>query len=105
MDILLIFLLIVVNGMFAMSEIALISSRKARLQHWAEEGRSGAANALRMANEPSHFLSTVQVGMTLIGVLNGAIGESAIADRLRDYIDKTLQVEALFACHVRYKHA
>ncbi len=88
MDILLIFLLIVVNGMFAMSEIALISSRKARLQHWAEEGRSGAASALKMANEPSHFLSTVQVGMTLIGVLNGAIGESAIADRLRDYIDK-----------------
>jgi putative hemolysin len=80
---LLIFLLIVLNGLFAMSEIALISARKARLQHWAEEGRAGAERALKMANEPSHFLSTVQVGITLIGVLNGAIGESAIADRLQ----------------------
>jgi len=71
------------NGIFAMSEIALISSRKTRLQHWADEGRRGAATALKMANEPSHFLSTVQVGITLIGVLNGAIGESAIADRMQ----------------------
>ena len=85
MDILLIILLIILNGMFAMSEIALISSRKTRLQHWADEGRSGAARALKMANEPSHFLSTVQVGITLIGVLNGAIGESAIADKLAAY--------------------
>ncbi len=74
------------NGIFAMSEIALISSRKTRLQHWAEEGRTGAARALKMANDPSHFLSTVQVGITLIGVLNGAIGESAIADKLNAYI-------------------
>ena len=85
-DILLIFLLIVLNGIFAMSEIALISSRKSRLQHWADEGRTGAARALKMANEPSHFLSTVQVGITLIGILNGAIGESAIADRLEAQI-------------------
>ena len=85
MDILLIILLIILNGMFAMSEIALISSRKTRLQHWADEGRSGAARALKMANEPSHFLSTVQVGITLIGVLNGAIGESAIAAKLAAY--------------------
>ena len=87
MDILLIFLLIVLNGIFAMSEIALISSRKTRLQHWADEGRAGAATALKMANEPSHFLSTVQVGITLIGVLNGAIGESAIADRLQSQLE------------------
>ncbi len=85
MDIFLIFSLIVMNGIFAMSEIALISSRKTRLQHWAEEGRTGAARALKMANDPSHFLSTVQVGITLIGVLNGAIGESAIADKLDAY--------------------
>ncbi len=85
MDVLLIFVLIVLNGVFAMSEIALIASRKARLQHWAEEGRSGAKTALKLANEPSHFLSTVQVGITLIGILNGAIGESAITDRLEVY--------------------
>lgn len=69
-----------------MTEIALISSRKTRLQHWADEGRAGAATALKMANEPSHFLSTVQVGITLIGILNGAIGESAIAGRLEEHI-------------------
>jgi len=85
MDIFLIIALIVMNGIFAMSEIALISSRKTRLQHWADEGRTGAARALKMANEPTHFLSTVQVGITLIGVLNGAIGESAIADKLEGY--------------------
>ncbi|MDD5036111.1 MAG: hemolysin family protein [Methylococcaceae bacterium] len=87
MDILLIALLIIMNGIFAMSEIALISSRKTRLQHWAEEGRSGAKAALKLANEPSHFLSTVQVGITLIGVMNGALGESAIADRMKNYLD------------------
>lgn len=85
-DIVLIFILIVLNGIFAMSEIALISARKSRLQHWADEGNKGAARALRMAEEPSHFLSTVQVGITLIGILNGAIGESAIADRLEAQI-------------------
>ncbi len=88
MDIFLIFILIVINGMFAMSEIALISSRKARLQYWADEGRVGAACALKMANDPSHFLSTVQVGITLIGILDGAIGESAIAGRLEAYFDQ-----------------
>ena len=85
MDIVLIVALIIMNGIFAMSEIALISSRKTRLQHWADEGRTGAARALKMANDPSHFLSTVQVGITLIGVLNGAIGESAIAGKLEAY--------------------
>jgi putative hemolysin len=93
-DILLIFLLIVMNGVFAMSEIALISARKTRLQHWADEGRRGAATALKMANEPSHFLSTVQVGITLIGVLNGAIGESAIADRLSAQIAQIPEIAA-----------
>ena len=82
MDILLIFILILCNGVFAMSEIAVVSSRKTRLQSWADEGRAGAAMALKLANEPTRFLSTVQVGITLIGILSGALGESAIADRL-----------------------
>lgn len=94
MDILLIVSLIIMNGMFAMSEIALISSRKIRLQHWAEEGRTGAARALKMSNDPSHFLSTVQVGITLIGVLNGAIGESAIADKLQVYFERIPELAA-----------
>jgi len=87
MDILLIFLLIVLNGLFAMSEIAVVSSRKIRLQRWAEKGNSRAAAALKLANEPTHFLSTVQVGITLIGILSGALGESAIADRLSLILD------------------
>ncbi|MBS1212544.1 MAG: hypothetical protein H6R26_1161 [Proteobacteria bacterium] len=82
MDILLIFILIVMNGVFSMSEIAVVFSRKSRLQSWAEEGSRGAATALKLAGEPTTFLSTVQVGITLIGVLSGALGETAIADRV-----------------------
>ncbi len=65
-----------------MSEIAIVSSRKARLQQKVDEGHHGAEAALKLANEPAHFLSTVQVGITSIGILNGAFGEAAIADKL-----------------------
>ncbi|HVK56963.1 MAG TPA: hemolysin family protein [Burkholderiales bacterium] len=82
MDILIILILILLNGVFAMSEIAVLSARKARLQQRVEEGHLSAAAALELANEPSHFLSTIQVGITSIGILNGAFGEAAIADRL-----------------------
>ena len=85
MDILIILVLILLNGLFAMSEIALVSSRKARLQQKVDEGHHGAEAALKLANEPSHFLSTVQVGITSIGILNGAFGEAAIADKLSVY--------------------
>jgi putative hemolysin len=77
------FALILVNGVFAMSEIALVSSRRARLAQLAEAGNSGAARALELAKDPTRFLSTVQVGITSIGILSGAVGEAAIADRLR----------------------
>lgn len=83
MDIFLILLLIAINGVFAMSEIAIVSSRRIRLQHMADQGDRGARAALALADQPTFFLSTVQVGITLIGVLSGAFGESAIADRLR----------------------
>jgi putative hemolysin len=82
MDIAIVFLLIVLNGFFAMSEMALVSARKVRLQRWAGEGRAGAARALALAERPSHFLSTVQVGITVIGILTGALGEEALAGRL-----------------------
>jgi putative hemolysin len=82
MDIFLIFVLIVMNGVFSMSEIAVVFSRKSRLQSWADKGSRAAVTALRLAEEPTSFLSTVQVGITLIGVLSGALGESAIADRV-----------------------
>lgn len=79
MDIAIIFGLILLNGLFAMSEIALVSSRQVRLQQAADNGSDGAKAALRLAKEPTRFLSTVQVGITLIGILAGAFGETAIA--------------------------
>jgi len=82
-DIALLLCLILLNGVFAMSEIALVSSRRARLAQLAESGQHGAARALELSADPTTFLSTVQVGITSIGILSGAVGESAIADRIR----------------------
>jgi putative hemolysin len=82
-DLLLVVFLILLNGVFAMSEIAIVSSRRARLMQLAESGRSGAGLALTLASEPTRFLSSVQVGITGIGILNGAIGGAAIAGRLQ----------------------
>jgi len=82
MDILLIFLLILVNGLFAMSEIAIVSARRSRLVQLADEGDLGARAALAISEHPTRFLSTVQIGITMIGVLSGAFGEAAITRRL-----------------------
>jgi len=70
------------NGLFAMSEIAVVSSRKARLQQLADEGKSGAGVALELATEPGHFLAATQVGITLVGILSGAFGEATVAASL-----------------------
>src|SRR5882724_7979368 len=82
MEVLLIALLTLLNGVFAMSEMGLASSRKARLVTMAEAGDNGAAAALRLMEQPTRFLSTVQVGITSIGVLNGIVGEAAFSDSL-----------------------
>ena len=79
MDFLLIALLTLLNGAFAMSELALASSRKARLTAMAEAGDRGAQAALALLNNPTQFLSSVQVGITSIGIVNGIIGEAAFA--------------------------
>lgn len=86
MDILLLLLLILLNGVLAMSEIAVVSSRKSRLQKLADDGSPGAQSALDLSNEPSGFLSTVQVGITTVGILSGAIGENALADPLTSWL-------------------
>lgn len=86
MDIALIFLLIVVNGIFAMSEIAVVSSRKSRLQSLADDGSPGAKAALSLHQDPSSFFSTIQVGITSVGILSGAIGEAAVADPLSAWL-------------------
>ena len=82
LEILVILLLVICNGVFAMSEMAVISVRKARLQHWASKGDTKARAALALANAPSHFLSTVQIGITLVGILAGAFGGATIAEEL-----------------------
>ena len=82
MDLILLVLLILFNGVLAMSEIAVVSARKARLQKLADDGSPGARSALELSNEPSAFLSTIQVGITTVGILSGAIGENVIADPL-----------------------
>jgi putative hemolysin len=86
MDFLLIALLTVLNGAFAMSEMALASSRKARLMALVEEGDKGAAVALRMMEHPTRFLSTVQVGITSISMLTGIVGEAAFSARLAHWL-------------------
>ena len=71
-DALIILALIALNGVFAMSELAIVSARSARLQAMADAGSNGAAAALRLGRDPGKFLSTVQIGITLIGIIAGA---------------------------------
>ncbi len=81
-EILLIILLIVVNGVFVMSELAIVSVRKVRLQQLANQGNKKARAALELASSPNQFLAGVQIGITLLAILSGAFAESTIAQRL-----------------------
>jgi len=87
-DILIILVLILLNGVFAMSELALVSAKRLRLERHAQEGSRGARAAISLADNPSHFLSTVQVGITLIGIFTGAFGEASLVQRLRPQIEQ-----------------
>lgn len=78
--------LIVLNGVFAMSELAMMTARRSRLQQAVARGSKGAATALALAREPTRFLSTVQVGITLIGILSGAFAEVAISSKIQAQI-------------------
>ena len=82
MEFIIILLLLVLNGIFAMYEIALVSSSKARLETLAGKGNKSARGVLRQLEEPEKFLSTIQIGITLIGIISGAFGGVAIADDL-----------------------
>lgn len=86
-EILIILGLVLLNGVFSMSEAAVIASRKARLQQAAERGDRRARAALRLANDPERFLSTVQIGITLIGILAGVFGGATVAGQLADLLD------------------
>ena len=84
-------LLVVLNGLFAMTELAVVSSRKSKLQSRAEKGDRGARKALKLSEEPTQFLSAVQVGITLIGILAGAYGQATIAGELDRTVGEVLK--------------
>lgn len=86
MDILLLFGLILLNGLFAMTEIALVTAKRNRLQRLADAGDKSAAVAIALGEDPTRFMSTVQIGITAIGVFNGIVGEAAFADPLAQYL-------------------
>lgn len=88
MDIAILVLLILMNGMFAMAEIALLTARRNRLQAFARRGDKAAAAALELSNTPTRFLSTVQVGITSIGILNGIVGEATLAKPLAGILQR-----------------
>ncbi|HEU4873136.1 MAG TPA: CNNM domain-containing protein, partial [Pyrinomonadaceae bacterium] len=81
-EILFIVLLLIANGVFAMSELAVVASRKSRLQRMAHSGDTRASAALELAQQPERFLSTIQIGITLVGILAGAFGGATIAEQL-----------------------
>lgn len=85
-EVVIILLLVLVNGLLSMSEIAVVSARKVRLQRRAEEGDAGAKAALDLAEAPGKFLSTVQIGITLVGILVGAFGGATIASHMAGWI-------------------
>jgi putative hemolysin len=86
LEVSLVLVLLLANGVFAMTEIAIVSSRKGRLQAMAEKGDTGAARALRLSENPNRFLSSVQIGITLIGIIAGALGSGTVAGRLAEVI-------------------
>lgn len=93
MELLVILALILLNGLFAMSELAVVAARKARLSQLAGEGSGAARTALKLKNNPDTFLSTIQVGITLVGVLAGAFGGRTLAEPLADVLAGTPALE------------
>jgi putative hemolysin len=94
-----VFFLILLNGFFAMAEIALVSARTARLQPLADEGSAGASAALELKADPSRLLATVQIGVTFIAILSGTFGEATLGSSLEDYFSTFPNAFA------RYAHA
>ena len=86
-EILVLVVLILANALFAMSEIAVVSARKTRLQQQAQEGNKRAQVALELANAPNQFLATIQLGITLVGIMAGAFGGATIAEELAGVLE------------------
>lgn len=86
MDLLILVSLIFLNGVFAMSELALVTANRSRLRRLADEGDSSARKAARLQEEPTQFLSTIQIGITAIGIFNGIVGQAALSEPLADWL-------------------
>jgi putative hemolysin len=97
MEIMILFMLILLNGVFAMSEIALVTSRKSRLQKYVEEGDRGAMAAVAVGQDPTYFLSTIQIGITSISILNGIVGESVLAEPFAAWLLSRFALEPVTA--------
>ena len=96
MEILIVGLLIILNGFFSLSEIALVSSKRSRLEKWRIEGSKGAKIALRLLEDSENFLSAVQVGITLIGIVTGVFGGLRIAEHLTPFFEQ-FEISKLYA--------
>jgi putative hemolysin len=96
MEVFILVALILLNGAFAMSEIALVTARKSRMQRLIDAGDPAAEAAVKLGEDPTRFLSTIQIGITSIGVLNGIVGEAALAAPLATWLE-TLGVQGQFA--------
>lgn len=99
MDFLIIIILIILNGVFAMSEIAIISARKSSLMKESKEGNKNAKTALSLANQPDKFLSTIQIGITLIGILTGIYSGDTIAKELSNILIK-INIPIIYASSI-----
>jgi putative hemolysin len=95
LEIAIVVLLVVINGVFALSELAIVSARRARLQAMAAAGKRGAARALALAADPGRFLSTVQIGITAVGLLSPALHSCIARSPLRVYRQSEVR-ESLF---------
>lgn len=93
MSIIILLFSMILNGIFAMVEIALVSSRQTRLQQRADEGQRGAAAALELMEEPNRFLSTVQIGITLVGIFSGAFGAAQLSPPLAELLSRVSFLE------------
>src|SRR5262245_57445221 len=92
MEILLLACLILINGAFAMSEVALLTARKPRLETRAKQGDALAAAAIALGRDPTRFLSTIQIGITSIGILNGIVGEAFLSAPVSAWMQETLEL-------------
>ena len=86
--------MLIANGVFAMAEIAVVSARKAKLRQFADGGDARARAALDLTESPNRFLATVQIGITLVGIIAGAFGGATIAEKLSPALKPVLVMEA-----------